>query len=144
MLLSVLPFLLSSCGVMFGGGRYIGSIVVKEHPSASITVNGTALGRGSVIGHFKRNRTLLVEVQEPGCEKQVMVYDYRFRTGNFVLSALTWGLAGVIIDLATGACFEPLHRVQPGVEKLSMKNFLFTIDYRKCPKSFSASHQSHD
>lgn len=136
--------LMSSCGVIFGGGRYIGSIVVKEHPSATITVNGRELGKGSAIGNFKRNRTLLVEVQELGCEKQTMVYDYRFRTGNFVLSALTWGLAGIIIDLATGACFEPLHRVQPGVEKLTFNNFLFTIDYRKCSGTYSTSAQSHD
>lgn len=135
---------MSSCGVIFGGGRFIGSIVVKEHPSASIKVNGRELGKGSVIGNFKRNRTLLVEVQEPGCEKQLMVYDFRFRTGNFVLSALTWGLPGIMIDLATGACFEPLHRVQPGVEKMSIKNFLFTIDYRKCPESHSSSTTFHD
>ncbi|WP_260138352.1 hypothetical protein [Elizabethkingia anophelis] len=33
---------LNSCGVIFGGSRYSGTINVKDHPNADIYVNGNS------------------------------------------------------------------------------------------------------
>jgi hypothetical protein len=35
---------LTSCGVMFGGSKYQGTIIAKDHPDADIYVDGQKLG----------------------------------------------------------------------------------------------------
>src|SRR5215203_4713946 len=91
----LLSFLSSSCGVMFGGSRFSGSIIAKDHPDAKIYVNGNNIGKGTAIGLFPRNRPLAVEVRQEGCANKTITYDNTFRGGNFVLTVVTWGLLGV-------------------------------------------------
>jgi hypothetical protein len=124
---------LTSCGVMFGGSRYNGHVIVKNHRDAEIYVDGKMIGKGFGDGSFKRNRALVVEVRQPGCPTKTQHFSKAFRGGNFTLSVLSWGLPGLIIDLSTGASFKPEHRLDPTVSRIDIKNFAFTVNYDECP-----------
>lgn len=126
-------FLFSSCGVMFGGSKFIGSVIVKDHPDAKIYVNGASVGQGTAIGRYPRNKPLIVELKQEGCEPKTETFYNTFRTGSFIMTFLTWGLLGALVDVATGASYKPDHKFNPAIEKLDMKNFVFTVDYSGCP-----------
>lgn len=131
-LLLCMTVLLNSCGVMFGGSKYNGTITVKDHPNAEIYVNGKKLGNGTATSLFPRNKELTVEVRESGCETKTQTFNKVLRTGNFILSAFSWGLIGIGIDLGTGACYKPDHKSNPNVKKESSKDFKFTVDGPVC------------
>jgi hypothetical protein len=131
-LLLSMTILLNSCGVMFGGSKYNGTITVKDHPNAEIYVNGKKLGNGTATSLFPRNKVLAVEVRESGCETKTQTFNNVFRTGNFILSAFSWGLLGILVDIATGASFKPDHKSNPSVKKESTKDFTFTVDAPVC------------
>jgi len=126
--------LFSSCGVMFGGSRYQAHIKVKDHPNADIYANGEKIGTGEASALFKRNRPLNIEVKQDKCEPKTKSFDNTFRTGNFILSVVTWGLIGIGVDLGTGAAYKPDHRHNPNIEKVSDKNYDFNVDYSECSK----------
>ncbi|MFN7372879.1 MAG: hypothetical protein ACK5WO_13830 [Cyclobacteriaceae bacterium] len=132
-MLILLSFTLSSCGVIFGGSKFSGSIIAKDHPNAQIYVNGNNIGKGTAIGLYPRNRPLTVELKQEGCENKTQTFDKTFRTGNFILSLLSWGLVGIAIDLGTGASYKPDHKSNPAIQKMTDKNFTFTVDYPGCP-----------
>jgi hypothetical protein len=125
---------LTSCGVMFGGSKYQGTIVVKDHPNTDIYVDGQKIGTGTTTKLFNRNKPLVLTLEEKGCETQTVTYDKSFRTGNFILSAISWGLIGIGVDLGTGAAYKPDHNGNPSIQKVSTKNFIFNVDYSKCKK----------
>lgn len=131
-LLLSLTVLLNSCGVMFGGSKYNGTITVKDHPNAEIYVNGKKLGNGTATSLFPRNKELVVEVKEQGCETKTQTFNKAFRTGNFVLSVISWGLLGIIVDLGSGASYKPDHKSNPNVKKESTKDYSFTVDAPVC------------
>ncbi len=131
---SFLLLSLNSCGVMFGGSKYSGTINVKDHPNAEIYVDGNKLGNGQATSLFPRNRPLVVEVKEEGCETKTQTFNKAFRTGNFILSVVSWGILGIGVDLGTGAAYKPDHRSNPNIKKLSDKNYTFDIDYTNCKK----------
>lgn len=124
--------LFTSCGVMFGGSRYNANIKVNDHPNAEIYANGEKMGMGEVTGTFKRNLPLKVEVKQDKCEPKTKNFDNAFRTGNFILSAISWGLIGIAVDLGTGAAYKPDHRNDSSIQKLSDKTYNFTVDYSEC------------
>jgi hypothetical protein len=128
-----ISFLLSGCGVIFGGSRFTASIIAKDHPNAHVYVNGNDIGRGMAIGAFPRSRPLTIELRQKGCEPKTQTFDNKFRTGNFILSLFSWGIVGGLIDLGTGASFKPDHRHNPAIEKITTKNFVFVVDYSGCP-----------
>lgn len=111
-------------------------IQVKDHNQAEIFVDGNKLGDGSGTGLFRRDVPLVITLKENGCESQTVTYQKAFRTGNFILSILTWGLLGPIVDVATGACYKPDHKHNPAIQKLSDKNYIFTVDYSGCPTKY--------
>ncbi len=123
-----LCILMSSCGVIFGGSRYNATIIAKDRPNAEIHVDGKLIGQGEAKGKFKRNRPLTVALKENGQEIRTRTFDKEFRTGNFILSALSFGLIGIGVDLGTGAAYKPDHRHDPAIQKNSTKNFTFTVD----------------
>ena len=132
--LIVCSLTLNSCGVMFGGSKFAGNITVKDHPNAEIYVDGNKLGTGNAHGLFSRNRPLIVEVKEDGCEKKTQTFDKTFRTGNFILSVISWGIIGIGVDLGTGAAYKPAHNSNPNIQKISDKKFNFNVDYSECKK----------
>ena len=132
--LTVCTLSLNSCGVIFGGSKYAGNINVKDHPDAEIYVDGNKVGIGTANGLFSRNRPLSVEVKENGCEPKTQTFDKTFRTGNFILSVISWGIIGIGVDLGTGAAYKPAHNSNPNIQKLSDKNYNFTVDYSECKK----------
>jgi hypothetical protein len=120
--------LFSSCGVMFGGSKYQGKIIATNHPNATIYANGQKLGVGEASSLFDRDLPLRVELKEEGCETKSVVFDNKFRTGNFILSIFTFGLLGLAVDLGTGASYKPDHKRNPNVKKETNKNFTFNVD----------------
>lgn len=131
----LMTFTLSNCGVMFGGSKFSGSIIAKDHPNAKIYVNGNNIGQGTAVGLFPRNRPLTVELKQDGCESKTQTFDNTFRTGNFILSLFSWGLVGILVDLGTGASYKPDHKSNPAIQQMSTKNFLFAVDYSGCASS---------
>jgi hypothetical protein len=125
---------LNSCGVMFGGSRYEGTIVAKDHPNAQIYVDGQKMGNGQVTGLFPRNKALNVEMKEDGCDTKTQTFNNTFRTGNFILSVISWGLIGIGVDLGTGASYKPDHKSNPAIQKVSDKKYTFNVDYSDCNK----------
>jgi hypothetical protein len=130
-LLLSMTVLLNSCGVMFGGSKYQGTIIAKDHPNAEIFVDGKKLGNGQATALFPRNKELTVELKEPGCETKTQTFNKSFRTGNFILSVVSWGLVGIIVDIATGASYKPDHH-NPSVKKENTKDYTFTVDAPTC------------
>ena len=55
-LLLSMTVILNSCGVMFGGSKYQGTIIAKDHPNAEIFVDGKKLGNGQATALFPRNK----------------------------------------------------------------------------------------
>jgi hypothetical protein len=129
-----LSLVFNSCGVMFGGSKYNGTIKVKDHPNAEIFVNGQKLGSGQATSLFPRNQALVVEVKEEGCPNKTQTFDKSFRTGNFILSVFSFGLIGLGVDLGTGASYKPAHNSNSAIKKLSDKNYEFEVDYSDCKK----------
>jgi len=125
--------LMSSCGVMFGGSKYNGTIIAKDHPNAEIIVNGQKMGVGQVTSLFPRDKALQVELKQDGCATKTQNFDRKFRTGNFILSVISWGIIGIAVDLGTGASYKPDHS-NPAVTKKSDKDYTFTVDYSDCKK----------
>ena len=126
--------MMSSCGVMFGGSKYNGTIIAKDHPNAEIFVNGQKMGMGQVTSLFPRNKSIYVELKQDGCPTKTQNFNNRFRTGNFIWSVLSWGILGIAVDLGTGASYKPDHVDNPAVTKKSTKDFTFTIEYPECKK----------
>ena len=130
-LLLSMTVILNSCGVMFGGSKYQGTIIAKYHPNAEIFVDVKKLGNGQATALFPRNKELTVELKEPGCETKTQTFNKSFRTGNFILSIVSWGLVGIIVDIATGASYKPDHH-NPSVKKENTKDYTFTVDAPTC------------
>lgn len=126
--------LFNSCGVMFGGSKYRGTVVVKDHPNADIFVDGYKLGTGQATKLLPRNKPLLVEIRQEGCPNKTQTFGQSFRTGNFILSLISWGLVGIAIDLGTGASYKPAVNENPAIQQNSIKDFQFNIDYSECKK----------
>lgn len=129
-----LAVLTSSCGVIIGGSKYRGTIMVKDHRNAEIFVNGKQIGIGQAEALLPRNKDLVVEVRAEGCPNQTITYDKAFRTGIFILSGLTTGILGVIIDVSTGAVHKLDHKNDPAVTKITEKNYDIVVDYTDCKK----------
>ena len=70
-------------------------------------------------------------MKEPGCETKTQTFNKSFRTGNFILSIVSWGLVGIIVDIATGASYKPDHH-NPSVKKENTKDYTFTVDAPTC------------
>ncbi|MFV5698050.1 hypothetical protein ACM55H_06735 [Flavobacterium sp. ZT3R17] len=126
--------LLNSCGVMFGGSRYEGTIIANGHPNAQIYVDGQKMGNGQVTALFPRNKSLNVELKEDGCDAKKQTFNNAFRTGNFILSVISFGILGIGVDLGTGAAYKPDHRNNPAVQKVTDKKYTFNVDYSDCKK----------
>jgi hypothetical protein len=126
-------FLLSSCGVIFGGSKYSASVIARNKPGVTVSVNnGMVTGKGNAMGVFMRKDPLMVNVTAPDCLPQTWFFNPKVRTGNMILSFLGFGMVGVLVDLATGACYQPNFQGDPMIQRVSRKEFVFSVDYRGC------------
>lgn len=128
-----LSSLLSSCGVIFGGSKYSASVIARNKPDVTVSLNnGMATGRGNAMGVFMRKDPLVVNVTSPDCTPQTWFFNPKVRTGNLVLSFVGFGMVGVLVDLVTGACYQPNHMGDPMIQRVSKREFVFSVDYRGC------------
>jgi hypothetical protein len=118
--------------VIFGGSKYYANIEVNDHPKAKIYVNGAQIGTGRGMQLLPRDQNLQIRLEEEGCPTQTKTYYKTFRGGNFVLTVLSWGVIGALVDVATGASFKPDHRNQAEVSRLNIKRFMFKVNYDVC------------
>jgi len=126
-------FLLSSCGVIFGGSRYSASVIARNRPDVTVSVNnGMVTGKGNAMGVFMRKDPLMVNVTANDCLPQTWFFNPKVRTGNLILSVLGFGLTGAIVDMVTGACYQPNFKGDPMIQRVSRKEFVFSVDYRGC------------
>ncbi len=132
-IITLFTFGLSSCGVMFGGSKYYAHVIVEDHPDANIYVNGEKIGTGKANVLYPRKEAFDVEITQDGCEPIKRTYFNEFRTGNFILSVLSWGVVGIAVDLGTGASFRPGLAQYPNTKKLDINNYAYFIDYPDCP-----------
>ena len=119
---------LSSCAAMTRTSTYNANIKTNN-PNAKIYANGEMIGTGQAKGTFKRNNDLQITVKEEGCEDYTKNITKKFGVG-FVF--INWGLAGLIVDIATGAAYKPNYNIHPEVKKVDLKNFDITIDNKNC------------
>ncbi len=124
----------TSCALIIDGTKYKGKIVVENHPKAEIFFNEQKIGEGTAVSKFKRNKKLIINVKEEGCETKQIVYPTRFKPGLFIVSAVLWGGIGGGIDAATGASFEPNFKKDSTIQKVNSQNFIFKVDYSECKK----------
>ena len=124
----------TSCGVMFGGSKFSGTITVPNHPNTNIYINGNRVGQGTTTGLYPRNQLLTVKLTQEECDPKTRTFNKTFRTGNFILTIITWAIVGIAIDLGTGGAYKPDHLSDPTIQRLSNKHYTFTIDYsEECP-----------
>jgi hypothetical protein len=126
--------LMNSCGVMFGGSKYEGTIIAKDHPNAEIYVDGQKMGNGQVTALFPRNKSLNVELRQEGCEPKKQTFENAFRVGSFIISLVSFGLVGIAVDLGSGASYKPAHNKNLAIEKVSDKKYTFNMEYTDCKK----------
>jgi hypothetical protein len=131
MILSVMVSL-SSCCTIFGGSRYNATITAKDHPKATIFVNGEKAGVGMVTGTYFRKQTLQVELRQEDCDPKRESFLPSFRAGTLALSFITTGIIGLGIDLGVGSCYKPPYNYNKHVKKIDMKNYEYTIEYIGC------------
>ena len=127
-----LGIVLSSCGVIFNGSRYNASAIAKNHPKATVSINGMATGKGMAMGSFNRKDPIMINVIEEDCKPQTWYFNPKAKTGTLILSTLGFGMLGLVIDLATGACYQPDYKGNPMIERVNKKQYVFSVDYRGC------------
>lgn len=144
-----LASMFSSCATIIGGAKYNAKIIVPNHPTAAITVNGEKAGHGEANVLVKRKDAdkLTVVVKEENCEAETT----RFTSKEFRVWAcvgtvlgftgiiqpgipLPWGVA---VDAATGAWWKP-DETEKNVRKLDFDHFLYTINYSSKPEKADA------
>ena len=94
-----MTIVLNSCGVMFGGSKYQGTIIAKDHPNAEIYVKGQKLGNGQATALFPRDEELTVELREPGCETKTQTFAKAFQPQHHI----DWGTTTIC-----AACLKKL------------------------------------
>jgi hypothetical protein len=55
-------------------------------------------------------------MKEDGCDTKTQTFNNAFRTGNFILSVISWGFR-IGVDLGTGASYKPDHKNNPAIQK---------------------------
>lgn len=124
MLLGIIV-LTTSCATIFGGSKYKGTIVPSD-PTSEVIIDGDSYGTGTVDFVHKRSKTVDVTLVSNTGESVTKTYDKEVRVGSGILSFLSWGFAGPLLDLGTGAIFRP-DTDSRDVKKLSTKKFQFNI-----------------
>ncbi len=139
LILISLSLICSNCGVVFGGSKIGATVVVKDHPNAQVYVNGTKAEQGKIGGVYLRKKPFVVEIKQAGCDPKTQIFGNTFRTGTFLLNLLWIAppaiAVAMLVDLTTGACYKPDHKMNPAIKKDLDTNFTFTVDYSGCPSN---------
>ncbi len=135
----------TSCGTIAGGSSYNAHIVVNDRPKATISYQGTAIGRKNASLKVKRNHAnkFSFTLSEQGCPDQTFSYTKRaFRGWALTGSILVWtsNVSGVLIpwgiglDFITGALWKP-STTEKGIIKSNYKNYVYPVNYTTCEKA---------
>ncbi len=121
-------FLFSSCAAMFRTSSYTATIETGD-PSVKIYSRGELIGTGKVTKTFKRKNDLSITLKKDGCEDVVRNFDKKFGIGYVLFN---WGLAGLVIDIATGAIYKPDHNGYKEITKIDLTTFEIDLKDWKC------------
>jgi hypothetical protein len=84
-------------------------------------------GYGTSNSNVPETRALNVEVKRMAAMQSTNFYS-AFRTGNFILSVVSFGLIGLGVDLGTDIQTRPQNN--PSIKKISDKKYTFDVDYQ--------------
>ena len=131
LLVSVISsLLLSSCATIVGGSKYWAQVVVANNPRAKIYYQGQEIGTGSADVLIKRAAAnhVVFEVKQDGLpDKRFEFYNRTFRGFSFAGTILSWGLYGIILDLATGSVWKP-DIEEKGISKIDFKDYKYVLN----------------
>ena len=130
--LMTIALLSQSCAVMFSGTAYTANVSATK-PNSEIYINGKMKGTDNVTVRQKRNREMQIEVKNSDVTTDFTVYK-SIKWGSQVANILNWWSyipIGTIIDVATGAVWQPDHKDVPEVTKITNKVFDIEIDNSK-------------
>lgn len=123
--LLIAGFLMAGCATIFKGSH--AEVRVNSSPSnAEIYINGIDKGSTPKTLSLKRDRNYVLEFRKEGYEsvKLEVTKDFDLAT-TVVGNIFSWGILGVVVDLATGAAYslEPAD-VQANLGRLAEAGFL--------------------
>lgn len=121
----MLLLVMSSCATMFGGSKYVAQIQPSS-PDSEVFINDESYGTGDIEVKRKRNKELEVKLVSPQGESVTKTYEKEVRVGTGILSFLSWGFAGPLLDLGTGAIFRP-DTDSRDVTRVSTKKYRFNV-----------------
>jgi len=134
-LLVFIALSLNSCAAMFGGTKYVAH-VTPSNKQADVYMNDIKYGTGDTKIKVKRSNNLNLTLKAEDCEDLDKMYVKEARVPIVILSFVSWGFIGLIVDFASGAAYKPDVDV-PGVQKIDDKNYRFVVDYVGCPETIA-------
>lgn len=138
--------ILSSCGVIIGGSKYVAHVTVENHPNAVISYEGNAkgIGQAEFLAPRKYADSFSISIKEPNCDEQIFDFTEKsFRGWTLAGTLVTWtGVIGgvpvpwgLIVDGASGSFWKPsIH--ENGVSKIDYKNYHYMLNYTGCPDNY--------
>jgi hypothetical protein len=128
-----IAILMNSCATIFGGTKYVAH-VTPSNKQADVYMNDIKYGTGDTKIKVKRSNNLNLTLKAEVCDDLDKMYVKEARIPIVILSFLSWGLLGIIVDFADGAAYKPDVDI-PGVQKIDDKNYKFIVDYVGCPEA---------
>ena len=123
----------NSCATLTGTQDYTARVIVENSPNAAIIVDNTIKGYGETEFAWKRANAnkLSITVEEEGYKSETISYNRNsFRTFPFLGNIILGGIPGIIVDLVTGAVYEP-DITEKNITKIDTKTFLYKIYYSR-------------
>ena len=130
-------FFLNSCATIVSTSNYTAMVIVENSESAAIIVDDEIKGYGQANFKWKRNNAdnLNITVEEDGYKSQSVSFNRKtINTLPFLGNFIIGGIPGFVIDVATGAMYQP-DETESGVRKMRGDVFLYKIFYNKEEKS---------
>ena len=122
----------NSCATITGTQNYTARVFVEDSPNAAIIVDNNVKGYGFTEFQWKRAYAdrLTITVVEEGYKKETFNYNRNsFRTLAFLGNLIIGDLPGMVIDLLTGAVYEPDET--ENIKKISTRIFEYRIRYNR-------------
>lgn len=131
--LIAIGLLFTSCATITGTTNYTAKVIVEDNPDVAIIVDNDVKGYGEAMFKWKRANAdkLSITLSEDGFKKETIHYNRNnFRTLPFLGNLILGGIPGFIVDVLTGAVYEP-DETEPGITKQTTDVFLYRLKYKR-------------